>query len=156
MTGYCLPQLPENSSPAMVPAKVAAMEGRYESHAGAPLILFGIPDDEAGEMRFSLEIPNLGSMILTHEWDGRVEGLNSFPADERPGAEIVFWSFRLMVALGLAMFGVGIWSAWARWRGRLYETTWLHRAAVLMTPAGFGAVLAGWITTEVGRQPWTV
>jgi len=138
------------------PAKVAAMEGHYESHEGAPLILFGIPDDEAGEMRFSLEIPMLGSMILTHAWDARVEGLNSFPADERPGAEIVFWSFRLMVALGVAMFGVGLWSAWARWRGRLYDSTWLHRAAVFMTPAGFGAVLAGWITTEVGRQPWTV
>jgi len=138
------------------PAKVAAMEGHYESYDGAPLILFGIPDDEAEETRHAIEVPNLGSLILTHELDGRVEGLKSFPADERPGAEIVFWSFRLMVALGLAMFGVGLWSAWARYRGRLFEARWLLRAAVLMTPAGFGAVLAGWVTTEVGRQPWTV
>jgi cytochrome d ubiquinol oxidase subunit I len=138
------------------PAKVAAMEGHYESYDGAPLILFGIPDDEAGETRHALQIPRLGSLILTHEWDGRVEGLESFPKDQRPSAEIVFWSFRLMVALGLAMVGIGLWSAWARWRGCLYDTAWLHRAAVLMAPAGFGAVLAGWVTTEVGRQPWTV
>ncbi|MDZ7786890.1 MAG: cytochrome ubiquinol oxidase subunit I [Halofilum sp. (in: g-proteobacteria)] len=138
------------------PAKVAAMEGHYETHDGAPLILFGIPDDSAGEMRYSLEIPKLGSMILTHEWDGRVRGLNSFPADERPGAEIVFWTFRIMVALGFAMVAVGLWSALARWRRRLFEERRLQWAAVLMAPSGFLAVLCGWITTEVGRQPWTV
>ena len=138
------------------PAKVAAMEGHYESYDGAPLILFGIPDDDAEETRLALEIPNLGSMILTHEWDGRVEGLKSFPRDERPSAEVLFWSFRVMVAAGVAMFGIGLWSGWARYHGSLYESKWLHRAAVLMTPSGFLAVLAGWITTEVGRQPWTV
>jgi cytochrome d ubiquinol oxidase subunit I len=138
------------------PAKVAAMEGHYESYDGAPLILFGVPDDEDEVTRHTLEIPNLGSYILTHDWNGRVEGLKSFPEDERPGAEIVFWSFRIMVALGLAMVALGIWSALARWRGRLYDSRWLHRAAVLLSPAGFAAVLAGWVTTEVGRQPWTV
>jgi len=138
------------------PAKVAAMEGHYESYDGAPLILFGVPDDEAEVTRHTIEIPKLGSLILTHEWDGRVEGLKSFPEDERPGAEIVFWSFRLMVALGLAMVALGLWSAAARLRGRLYDSRWLQRAAVAMAPAGFAAVLAGWVTTEVGRQPWTV
>ncbi|MDZ7827941.1 MAG: cytochrome ubiquinol oxidase subunit I [Halofilum sp. (in: g-proteobacteria)] len=138
------------------PAKVAAMEGHFETQEGAPLILFGWPDDEAETTRYAVEIPKLGSMILTHEWDGRVEGLKAFPADERPNSTIVFWSFRIMIAVGLAMIGLGLWSGWARWRRRLFISPWLHRAAVLMAPSGFLAVLAGWITTEVGRQPWTV
>jgi cytochrome bd ubiquinol oxidase subunit I len=139
------------------PAKVAAMEGHYETHVGgAPLILFGIPDDEAEETRYALEIPHLGSLILTHEWDGTVPGLDQWPRDQRPPAEIVFWSFRLMVGLGFLMLFLGIWAAWARWKGRLYDTTGLLRAAVAMGPAGFVAVIAGWVTTEVGRQPYTV
>jgi cytochrome d ubiquinol oxidase subunit I len=138
------------------PAKVAAMEGHYETRAGAPLILFGLPDDEAGVMRYALEIPKLGSMILTHDWDGQIRGLNSFPAGERPKAELVFWSFRIMVAVGVAMVAIGLWSGLARLRGKLHHDRWLHRAALLMGPSGFLAVLAGWITTEVGRQPWTV
>lgn len=138
------------------PAKVAAMEGHYESRDGAPFVVFGIPDDDAGQMRHAIEIPKLGSLILTHSLDGRVRGLDSFPADERPGAEIVFWSFRIMLAVGVAMAALGLWSGVARLRGRLYESTWLKRAAVLMAPSGFLAVIAGWVTTEVGRQPWTV
>jgi cytochrome d ubiquinol oxidase subunit I len=138
------------------PAKIAAMEGHFETRDGAPLILFGMPDDEAGEMRYALEIPKLGSMILTHDWDGRVRGLSSFPRDERPKAELVFWSFRIMLAVGVAMVAIGLWSGYARLRGTLFDTPWLHRAAVVMGPSGFLAVLAGWITTEVGRQPWTV
>lgn len=138
------------------PAKVAAMEGHYETHEGAPLILFGVPDDGAGEMHYEIAIPKLGSWILTHSWEGKVRGLNSFPVDERPSAEVVFWSFRLMVLLGVAMIGLGVWSGIARWRERLYTSRWLHCSAVAMAPSGFLAVLAGWITTEVGRQPWTV
>jgi cytochrome d ubiquinol oxidase subunit I len=139
------------------PAKVAAMEGHYEDHPnGAPLYLFGIPDDEAGELRWSLGIPNLGSFILTHEWDGAVQGLESWPESERPPAEWVFWSFRVMVALGLLMVAVGVWSLVQRWRGRLYGAHWLQRTALAMGPSGFVAVIAGWITTEVGRQPYTV
>jgi len=138
------------------PAKVAAMEGHWETRAGAPLILFGLPDDEAEITRHAVEIPHLGSLILTHEWDGEVKGLKEWPKEERPPSAIVFWSFRIMVALGFAMVGVGAWSLLARFKRRLYEARWLQRAAVLMAPAGFAAVLAGWITTEVGRQPWTV
>ena len=138
------------------PAKVAAMEGHYESRDGAPLILFGWPDDDGLETRYALSIPNLGSFILTHDWNGSVRGLKDFPEDERPKAAIVFWSFRIMVAIGFAMVAVGLWSGIARLRGRLYDATWLKRAAVVMGPSGFAAVLAGWITTEVGRQPWTV
>jgi cytochrome bd ubiquinol oxidase subunit I len=138
------------------PAKVAAMEGHYDSYEGAPLILFGIPDDEAQETRYAVQIPKLGSLILTHELDGEVRGLKDFPEDERPKAWLVFWTFRIMVALGVAMAAIGIWSAVARYRNRLFESRPLQWAAVLMAPSGFAAVLAGWITTEVGRQPWTV
>jgi cytochrome d ubiquinol oxidase subunit I len=138
------------------PAKVAAMEGHFETHAGAPLILFGLPDMAAETTRYAIEVPKLGSLILTHDWNGTVKGLKAFPKEDRPNAAIVFWSFRIMVGLGLAMAALGLWSLYERVRGSLYESAWLHRAAVVMTPAGFGAVLAGWITTEVGRQPFTV
>ena len=140
------------------PAKVAAMEGHYESFpAGrAPLILFGIPDDAAGVTNYKVEIPLLGSLILTHSLNAPIKGLNAFPPEDRPKSALIFWTFRIMVAVGFAMLGVGLWAGWARWRGRLYDWHWLHRAAVLMGPAGFLAVLCGWITTEVGRQPFTV
>lgn len=138
------------------PAKIAAMEGHYETTAPAPLILFGIPDDEAEITRYKVEIPYLGSLILTHSLDGEVKGLKAFPEDARPKAALIFWTFRIMVALGFAMLGLGLWAAWARWKGRLYDQRWLHRAAIAMGPAGFVAVLCGWITTEVGRQPFTV
>jgi cytochrome d ubiquinol oxidase subunit I len=138
------------------PAKIAAMEGHYETQRGAPLILFGIPDDEAEVTRYQLALPKLGSLILTHGLNGEVPGLKSFPKDGRPPAEIVFWSFRVMVAIGFAMLALGLWSLLVRWRGRLAQDRWLQRASVIMGPAGFGAVIAGWITTEVGRQPWTV
>lgn len=139
------------------PAKVAAMEGHWkESQQGAPLILFGLPDDDAEETRYRVEIPYLGSLILTHDLNGTLQGLKAWPKSERPPSEIVFWSFRVMVALGFAMVALGFWGLAVRLFGHLYEATWLQRATVLMGPAGFGAVLAGWITTEVGRQPWTV
>jgi len=138
------------------PAKIAAMEGHYETHAPAPLILFGIPDDEAEVTRYAVEIPYLGSLILKHSLDGEVKGLKEWPKDKRPKAALIFWTFRIMVAVGAAMVAVGLWSAWARWRGRLFDTPWLLRGAVVMGPSGFLAVLCGWITTESGRQPWTV
>ena len=139
------------------PAKVMAMEGHYESHPeGAPLILFGIPDPDNKEIDYALEIPKLSSFILKHHWDAPMAGLDTIPDDEEPPVGIVFWSFRIMVALGFAMLGLGAWSLWRRWRGGLFESRWLQRAAVAMGPAGFVAVLAGWVTTEVGRQPFTV
>ncbi len=139
------------------PAKVMAMEGHFESHPeGAPLILFGIPDDEAEEVRWALEAPYLSSLILKHDPFAPLAGLETVPQDQRPPVEIVFWSFRVMVGIGFAMLGVGLWGAWARWRGRLYDDRWLHRLAAVMGPSGVVAVIAGWITTEVGRQPYTV
>ena len=140
------------------PAKIAAMEGHYEGFpkGRAPLILFGLPDDEAGITRYRVEIPLLGSLILTHRLDTPILGLDDFPEAKRPPSALIFWTFRIMVAIGFAMLGIGLWSAWARWKGRLYDSLWLHRAAVLMGPSGFLAVLCGWITTEVGRQPYTV
>jgi cytochrome d ubiquinol oxidase subunit I len=138
------------------PAKIAAMEGDYETQSGTPLVLFGIPNSMEQRLDYKVEIPHLGALILTHDWNGTVRGLNEWPKDQRPPVAIVFWSFRIMVALGFAMLGLGFWSLVLRLRGRLYEQPWMHRAAVLMGPAGFVAVLAGWITTEVGRQPYTI
>jgi len=139
------------------PAKVLAMEGDYQpSPHGAPLVLFGLPSNAEGRMRFAVEIPKLGSLILKHDPNAPLPGLLDFPKDRWPPAPIVFWSFRIMVGLGLAMLGLGVWSLIARMRGRLYDWRWLHRAAVAMGPAGFIAVLAGWVTTEVGRQPYTI
>jgi cytochrome d ubiquinol oxidase subunit I len=139
------------------PAKIAAMEGHYETHTdGAPLILFGIPDDEAETTHFAVEIPKLGSLILTHELDGEVKGLKEWAREDRPPALIPFFTFRIMVGIGFLMLGVGAWSLWARWKRKLYTNTWLHRTALVMGPSGFVAVLAGWYTTEVGRQPYTV
>lgn len=139
------------------PAKVMAMEGHYESHPeGAPLILFGIPNAEERRIDYAIEIPKLSSLILRHDLNAPMAGLDTIPDDEEPPVFIVFWSFRVMVGLGFAMLGLGLWSLWTRWRGTLYDTKWLHRTALLMGPTGFIAVLAGWITTEVGRQPFTV
>jgi cytochrome d ubiquinol oxidase subunit I len=138
------------------PAKVAAMEGHFETYDGAPLILFGWPDMAREETRYTIEIPKLGSLILTHDPDGKVRGLKEWPAEDRPNATIVFWSFRIMVGIGFLMAGLGLWSLWLRYRQGLYDSPWFLRAAIAMAPSGFLAVIAGWTTTEVGRQPYTV
>ncbi|HEY5412604.1 MAG TPA: cytochrome ubiquinol oxidase subunit I [Caulobacteraceae bacterium] len=139
------------------PAKVLAIEGHYDpSPKGASLILFGLPDNAAAVVHDRIEIPRLGSLILRHDPNAPLKGLKDFPRNTWPPTPIVFWSFRVMVGLGLAMLGLGIASLVARARRRLYDWPWLHRAAIAMAPAGFVAVLAGWATTEVGRQPYTV
>ena len=139
------------------PAKVMAMEGHYDSHPnGAPLILFGIVDAKNKKIDYAVQIPYASSLILKHHWNAPLDGLDTIPDDEEPPVTIVFYSFRVMVGLGFAMLGLGLWSLWARWRGSLFSNEWFHRTTIVMGPSGFIAVLAGWITTEVGRQPYTV
>ena len=138
------------------PAKVAAMEGLFETRQGAPMALFGVPNMATSHLDYGVELPHVASLVLTHSWNGEVRGLDSWPAADRPDATIVFWSFRVMVGLGFAMLGLGLWSLWLRRRRRLYDTRALQVVAVLMAPAGLVALLAGWVTTEAGRQPYTV
>jgi cytochrome d ubiquinol oxidase subunit I len=140
------------------PAKIAAVEGHWENRPGAsvPLILFGWPDMAAETTRYALELPHLGSLILTHSWNGQIAGLKDFAPEDRPDSTIVFWTFRVMVGLGFLMLLLGLWGAWARWRNALFESRTFLRFALVMGPTGLIAILAGWITTEVGRQPWVV
>jgi len=139
------------------PAKIMAMEGHYRSHpAGAPLILFGVPNPAEKRVDYAVEIPKLSSLILKHDLDAPLAGLDTVPDDREPPVAIVFWSFRLMVGIGLAILVLGLFSLAARLRGRLYDWRLLHRLALLLGPMGFVAVIAGWVTTEVGRQPFTI
>lgn len=141
------------------PAKIAAIEGHWENQPdqdGVPLILFGWPDMEREETRFAVEIPKLGSLILTHSWDGKIPALKDFPREDRPNSTIVFWSFRIMVGLGLLMILLGIWGAFLHWRKKIWSNRLFQRFALTMGPTGLIAILAGWFTTEIGRQPWTV
>ena len=139
------------------PAKIAAIEGHWETHeGGTPLILFGWPDMEQEETRYRIEIPNLGSLILTHSWDGKIPSLKDFPPEDRPNSPVTFWSFRIMVGLGILMIALSAWGVWLRWRDKLWTNSTYHRFALCMGPTGLIALLAGWFTTEVGRQPWVV
>lgn len=139
------------------PQKVMAMEGHYQSHPeGAPLILFGIPNSAEKRVDYAIEIPKASSLILKHDLNAPLAGLDTIPDDEEPPVGIVFWSFRIMVMIGFAMLGLGMWSLLARTRRKLYDWSLLHRAALIMAPSGFVAVIAGWITTEVGRQPFVI
>ncbi len=139
------------------PQKLAAMEGHWETQRGAPLILFGMPDMAREETRLELAIPRLGSLILTHDLDGEVRGLKDFPVSERPtNVPLVFWSFRIMVGMGLLMIALGATSLLLRWRRELYRREWFLRWTIAMGPSGLIAVTFGWITTETGRQPFTV
>jgi cytochrome d ubiquinol oxidase subunit I len=140
------------------PAKIAAIEGHWENvgNEPTPLILFGWPDMKAEKTRFAVEIPYLGSLILTHSLDKQVPALKEFKPEDRPNSTIVFWSFRVMVGLGMLMLLTGVWSLWLRFRGKLYESKPFLYLALWMGPSGLIAILAGWFTTEVGRQPWVV
>jgi cytochrome d ubiquinol oxidase subunit I len=138
------------------PAKVAAIEGLWETQQGAPLNLFGWPDQEAEETKYAVEIPKLSSLILTHDPDGEVKGLKEWPKEDRPPAAVVFWSFRIMVGLGVLMIATGVMALVLYWRKKLFATRWFQMWCMAMTPAGFLAVLSGWVVTEVGRQPYVV
>ena len=140
------------------PVKIAAIEGHWENTPGesTPLILFGIPDMQAETTRYKIEIPALGSLILTHSLDKQVPAMKEFAPEDRPNSTIVFWSFRIMVALGLLMIAAGLWSLLLRKRGGLYSNRLFLNFVMWMGPSGLIAILAGWFTTEIGRQPWVV
>jgi cytochrome d ubiquinol oxidase subunit I len=139
------------------PAKIAAMEGIWQTQRGAPVTVFGLPDEAARETRFAIEVPKLASLVLTHELDGEVKGLGAF-AGQHPPVAPVFFGFRLMVGVGLLMLAVS-WVGWWQLRPgsrRPEPSPLLTRALVAMAFSGWVAVLAGWYTTEIGRQPWLV
>jgi cytochrome bd ubiquinol oxidase subunit I len=138
------------------PAKLAAIEGRWETLAPAPLTLFAIPDQRRERNDYAIDVPYLGSLILTHSLNGEVKGLKDWPPDERPPVWPVFFAFRIMVGIGFLMLGVVALGLTLWWRGPLFETAWFLRLCQWVAPLGFVAVLAGWTTTEVGRQPWTI
>jgi cytochrome d ubiquinol oxidase subunit I len=140
------------------PAKIAAIEGHWSNDepGPTPLILFGWPDMQREETRFAVEIPVLGSLILKHSLTEPIPALKDFPPEDRPNATIVFWTFRIMVGIGLLMIFTGLWSLWLRWRNRLYQSRAFLRLTLLMGPSGLIAILAGWFTTEIGRQPWVI
>ena len=136
------------------PQKLAAIEAYWETDSNHPLILFAIPDRATQSNHFELAVP--GGGVLVAPADEVVTGLDAFAPEDQPPVFIVFWSFRIMVGLGLLMLALGVWGAWLTWRRRLADNRWFLRFAVAMGPAGFVAVIAGWVVTEVGRQPWVV
>jgi cytochrome bd ubiquinol oxidase subunit I len=140
------------------PAKLAAMEGHWENHPGqgVPLILFGWPDMDAEVTRWKIEIPRAGSLLLTHSWDGTIPALKDFPKADRPNSTVVFWTFRVMVGLGVLMILLSLAGLLLRRGGRLYRSRGYLRFVLLMGPSGLVALLAGWFTTEIGRQPWII
>jgi cytochrome d ubiquinol oxidase subunit I len=138
------------------PVKLAAMEGLWHTGRGVPATLFAWPDMETESNRWAVEIPRLGSLYLTHSWDGEVIGLTSVPREERPYVPIVFFAFRIMVGIGLILIGTAVAGAVLRWRGRLFDAWRFHLFVMLVAPLGFIAVLAGWTVTETGRQPYVV
>ncbi|WP_017941731.1 MULTISPECIES: cytochrome ubiquinol oxidase subunit I [unclassified Thioalkalivibrio] len=138
------------------PTKVAAMEGVWETERGAPLLLFAIPDSANETNHFEIGIPKMASFILTHEMDGEVPGLLEVPAEERPPVGITFWSFRVMVAIGMVMILFALAGAWLRFRRRMYASPLFLKGLAWMIPAPFLAVVAGWFVTETGRAPWLV
>src|SRR6056297_1360786 len=138
------------------PTKVAAMEGNWETSRNVPLLLFAIPDQENQRNLYEIGIPSLASFILTHEWDGEVPGLNEVPVEEQPPVAIVFWSFRIMVGIGLLMIAFAVAGLILRAGGRYWRTGWFLQGMRFMSIAPFLAVLTGWFVTEVGRAPWLV
>ncbi|MGO9421654.1 cytochrome ubiquinol oxidase subunit I [Roseiarcus sp.] len=138
------------------PIKLAAMEGLWDTTRGAPMAVFAWPDMKAERNLFALEVPHVASLYLTHSWDGEVEGLKAAPPEDRPNVPLVFFAFRIMAGVGVALLAIALIGAALRARGRLFDTRWFLVLSMAATPLGFVAVLAGWTTTEAGRQPWVV
>ncbi len=138
------------------PTKVAAIEGLWETRRGAPLNLFGWPDQKEEITKYAVEIPRFSSLILTHDFNGEVRGLKAWPREDRPPVPWVFWSFRIMVGIGALMILTGVSALVLYFRKRLFDARWFQCWCMAMTPAGFAAVLAGWFVTEIGRQPYII
>jgi cytochrome bd ubiquinol oxidase subunit I len=138
------------------PQKLAAMEGIWETGGRQPMVLFAVPDESAETNHASIEIPGLASLYLTHSTEGRVLGLRDFPRPDRPPVQIVFYAFRVMLAMWGLMMLLTVWGWWLAFRGKLFSTRLYLRACNWAIPVGFIAVSAGWVTTEAGRQPWVV
>ena len=138
------------------PEKLAAMEALFETQAGAPLMLGGIPDAESGEVRYRIEIPYALSLLVAHDPHAVIPGLNDFPRDEWPNVLWVHVAFQIMVICGFLLMSLGLWFWWARWRRGEVQGKWLLWALVIGSPLGFLALEAGWFVTELGRQPWTI
>lgn len=137
------------------PAKIAAIEGIWHTEKSAPLTLFGWPNEKEGRTDYAIQVPKLASLILAHDIDAELKGLNEFP-DAHPPVAPVFWAFRIMVGMGLLMLAVSWWSAWTVWRRRAEWPRWQLRLLAAMTFSGWVATLCGWVVTEVGRQPFLV
>jgi cytochrome bd ubiquinol oxidase subunit I len=138
------------------PAKLAAIEGLWDGGRGVPASIIGWPDATAERNLGEIAIPRLGSLYLTHSWDGAVKGLKDFPPDQRPPVAIVYFAFRVMVGIAVLMLAVEAGGLVLMARGELDRTRWYLRLCQVAPCFGFIAVLAGWTTTEVGRQPWTI
>jgi len=136
------------------PAKIAAIEAHWDDDGPADLVLFALPDEAAERNRAEIAIPHLGSLVLTHSWDGRFAGIKDFPRDQRPPVTSIFFAFRLMVAIGLALIAIGLIGVFLWWRGKLFTTRWYLNSVARAWWLGFVAILAGWLTTESGRQPY--
>jgi cytochrome d ubiquinol oxidase subunit I len=138
------------------PAKLAAIEGIWESGTHQPAVLFALPDEVEERNRYEVAIPGLASLYLTHDWNGHIEGLKAVPREDRPPVKTVFFSFRAMIAMWGIMLAMLVWAGLLAARGRLYASGGFLRACTWAIPVGYVAVTAGWITTEAGRQPWVV
>ncbi|MET0445847.1 MAG: cytochrome ubiquinol oxidase subunit I, partial [Pseudorhodoplanes sp.] len=138
------------------PIKIAAMEGNWDPTKPAAFHIFAWPDEKAERNWFEISIPHASSLILTHSWDGLIPGLKSVPPDQRPPLLNVFFGFRIMVGIGLYMIAAALFGAFLWWRGKLFETRWYLRIVSWTWWCGFVAVIAGWVVTESGRQPWLV
>jgi cytochrome d ubiquinol oxidase subunit I len=138
------------------PIKIAAIEARWQTGRGVPLTLFALPDQKAATNLYAVDVPHLGSLILTHSWNGEVKGLEEVSPDDRPYVPIVFFAFRAMVGVGTVLLVFALLGAYLRWRRHLFTTKWFLLALVLISPLGFVATIAGWVVTEAGRQPYVV
>ena len=138
------------------PAKLAAFEGLFHTQAGAPFLFGGLPDVEQRTSRWGVEIPRGLSLLLHGDLHATVTGLDAFPREDWPPVAIVHAAFQLMVGAGVIMMGVALWSGWRWWQNSLFQSTWLLRSIVAISPLGFLAIEAGWVVTEVGRQPWII